>query len=272
MSKSAFFHACKRGDHWDAKREIKNGLDVNVVDDKKLTGLMYAAWNNNAITTMTLLQFDDIDVNYREPNYGISALHLAAADGCDSVISILSSRADVNIKRFNGVTPLMQAARYGCHKSVKELLEHKCILVNERDEEGETALHRMVRKEKEGARPSLSWMTPDYSLTSKYILECNSIDVNVVNAAGETPLYIAFREGSYDMVNNLLNHKNIIVDNKTYNLAKQKNNIYSAKIINMHLPTNTQSNIIPETKQVVSSSRPKRKAAIVAREKIKACL
>ena len=94
------------------------------------------------------------------------------------------------------------------------------------------------------------------------ISSCRSrkeIDPNPTNDSNETPLYIAYDNNTHVMVKELLKHPRIIIDEMTYKLAvKRKDDA----IIQLYSKSS-----VP-----IDSSRPKRKAAIAAREYIKNAL
>jgi ankyrin repeat protein len=225
MSEKALLHACKRGDNHDVRDLINKGVSENTIDpESDISALMYAAWNNNLLSASVLLSAKNIDVNYKEPNHGISALLLAAADGCHNIVCLLSNHSDIdiNIKMNNGTTPLMRAARFGCHKSIEELLKHKKIAVNEKNDCGETALQQLVKMENAHKHMPYDWMKPDYIASIRHLLNYTNIDPNLTNDSNETPLYIAYHNNKHSMVKELLTHPRIIIDEMSYKLAVER--------------------------------------------------
>lgn len=64
------------------------------------------------------------DIN-RQDNCGLTALHLAAINGHNTVTAtLISAGADLNIQDNNGATPLWRAADRGRKKIASNLLQH----------------------------------------------------------------------------------------------------------------------------------------------------
>jgi ankyrin repeat protein len=115
--------------------------------------LMSAAYCCDAKVIDLLLQTGYMDVNYKTSE-GHSALHVkfhgvkielagTRASGLFSTRALelpLSAGADPDSRDSNGCTPLMLAARNGCHEAVKLLLETREVLVDRHNLTGWSAL------------------------------------------------------------------------------------------------------------------------------------
>ncbi len=83
---------------------------------------------------------NEAQVNERDPETGMTPLHIAAANGKIMVSQMLiDNDARVNILDFEGQTPLIKAARNGHTEIVRQLLEYGAN-PNIRDKNGKTAL------------------------------------------------------------------------------------------------------------------------------------
>ncbi len=117
---------------------LKDGFDVNSVNDKHYTILMLAAQNGHTEVVRLLLE-KEANVNLQSKT-GATALLIAAQEGHTEVVELLLNKgADVNSKSKTGETALMLAAQEG-HTKVVELLLKKEANVNLQLKAGETAL------------------------------------------------------------------------------------------------------------------------------------
>lgn len=149
-----------------------------------------AVKDNNLPEVRQLLKNDPNLVASRDEN-GFTPLHLAAANGYESMVEfLLSTKADVNAKDNAGSTPLHQAAAAdGEHRDIVELLLTHKADVNAADKQSLTPLHYALLAD-----------NPGVALT----LLRHGADPNVKdNTAGHTPLILAVSKG-YKQVTELL--------------------------------------------------------------------
>jgi hypothetical protein len=91
-----------------------------------------------------LLLSKKIDVNQAHENiiFQRPALHLTVRTGhTDFAEELISLGADINLKDYNGLTPLHHAVLKGIYKNVVLLLGQENIDINSIDDKGNTALH-----------------------------------------------------------------------------------------------------------------------------------
>lgn len=130
--------ACVRNASDVVRVLVAAGANVNATSNTRarLTPLMFAASSGNDQTVHALLQAQ-ADVNMTS-SCGLSALVLASSIGLASVDfeaghcektcarcvqQLVEARADPNLGRCEGLTPLMQAADNGCLEMARTLLE-----------------------------------------------------------------------------------------------------------------------------------------------------
>lgn len=177
-----------------------------------------------------------------------TALHTAAANGHMDVVNLLLE-ADPNlakIARNNGKTVLHTAARMGLLELARSLLAKDASIGFRTDKKGQTALHMAVKGQNHAAIV-LELVKPDPSVMSledsrgntalhiatkkghKQIVHCllsvEGINVNAINKAEETPLDIAEKFGTPELVTILKAAGATLskdqVNNKPPNAAKQ---------------------------------------------------
>jgi len=113
---------------------------------------------------------------------GYTALHRASYSGKgDALLYLLEHGANVNAKTHDGWQPIHCAARWNNLDIVKTLLEHKAD-VNAATKGLQTPLH-------------FAALSQDNVKILEMLLLNPSINVNVINAAGDTPYDLAKRNG-----------------------------------------------------------------------------
>ena len=119
---------------------LKLGADVNARNQMGGTALMYAVAAGD-LGTVKLLLANGADINGQSVN-GWTALMMAAAKNRIDIAAMLVARAaDVNLPDVYGWTPLMRAAYAGHADIVDILLSQPSVVINGRNDQGQTALH-----------------------------------------------------------------------------------------------------------------------------------
>jgi len=221
------FHIlCKKGYSSILKElfEMKQDIHIDAQNILGKTGIHYACQNQDVLTIKLLLEHN---VNLRlVDNSGNNALHIACAVNNSEIIDLLlnhiisefnnddkseelppPSENDsfvnnemeiINCFNKNHETPIFLALKNGNIKIVNKLLHlHNIDITFEDKENQNTLLHLACEKEIVSIAQSLSWL---------------SVDPNIQNKNGNTPLHIACQKGSLDLINVLLNFKNLNVN------------------------------------------------------------
>ena len=134
------------------------------------------------------------DINCHDKK-GNSALHLAILkDDVKLIEKLIEMKCDVNIRDFNGDTPLIMASGLGGNKkAVKELLKCRDIDINAKDKVGWTAL---------------TWATNNHRLDSVTCIankmEENKINIDELTSDGYSALYLACEKNNIKIVEYLL--------------------------------------------------------------------
>jgi ankyrin repeat protein len=161
--KTALMVAAKNGDNERINALIERGAKVDEANRNGGTAIMYAALSGS-VDTVSLLIEHRADVNSAARN-GWTALMIASAKDYADIAKLLLERgATPDHVDVYSWTPLMRAAYEGHLRTTKLLLEHGVTTLNRRGENGMTALHLAVLKEKtdiaklllsEGADPEI---------------------------------------------------------------------------------------------------------------------
>ena len=119
--------ATEIGDIATIKSLLAQGVSCNIKCSEGHTPLICAS-SRSQIDAMNLLLTHKAEVNHQD-NEGASALfHViekAEKEKLDIARTLLYQRADPNVTKLTGMTPLMLAARYGYEEIVTLLLAHK---------------------------------------------------------------------------------------------------------------------------------------------------
>ena len=178
---------------------INQGMDVNHLNGKKDTALLWAArWGHNSIVNALIGHGADRDV---KNDKGSTALHWAVRyEHSKTVQLLLEKGAKPNTERTVGlVAPLVVASAYGNNEIVKLLLEHPECNVNICIRGGEIPIHHAAR---EGCKDVMTTL-----LNHGAILDAK-------DDLGDTPLLLAAQNGHSELVYQLItrgadvNHRN----------------------------------------------------------------
>ena len=161
------------------------GIELNPkTQDRGNTPLHLAAFHGHLEVVALFLQQPGIELNPKTQNKGNMPLHLAAFHGHQEVVALLlqQSGIDTNAACLQGWTALHNAAYRSQEEIVALLLDHPGIEAGASDIDGDTALHHAVFGH---AGPGVL----------RRLLACPSIDPNVKNQAGNTPIMCLLLRG-----------------------------------------------------------------------------
>ena len=153
-------------------------LEINTQNIHGETALHIVCSNENINILDLLVQNSKLDGNYINA-LGNTALHIACNNNNDPIVIFLLSITNININYpdASGNSALHIACINGYYEIVKELLNQKTIIdINYTDAYGNSALHIACIK--------------GYYKIAKLLLTNNTINKNIINNNGETPLDI----------------------------------------------------------------------------------
>ena len=169
---------CRENDIEKMRQALAGGFDPNQrLHESGMKALHIVAARGHQEMVSLLLQQPDIELNPKTQNTGDTPLHLAADDGRQEVVVLLLQQPgiDTNAADLQGSTALHTAAYRSQEEIVALLLDHPGIEAGASDIDGNTVLHIAVFS---NAGPGLL----------RRLLACPSIDPNVKNRAGYTPI------------------------------------------------------------------------------------
>jgi hypothetical protein len=145
------------------------------------------------------------DVNAKN-SYGYTALILASSNGRTEIVAmLLDAGANVNARtntNYWGSTALIRASE-NKHTEIVSMLLDNGADVNATDNDGDTALMRVINCDEEDDRP---WYQVEYDIIEivEQLLNQDGIDVNVKNKNGKTALDIAEETGCTKIIQKLI--------------------------------------------------------------------
>ena len=189
------------GNKETVKKLLKEGADVNAKNSDGYTALILASSNGRTEIVKMLLE-KGADVNATD-KYVYTALELASRNGHTEIVAmLLDNGADVNAKNVYGYTALIWGSRNKHTEIVAMLLDKKYGAdVNATDDDGDTALMKVINCNEEDDRP---WYYVEYDIIEIVeMLLTAGADVNVVNN-NKTALDIAEETGCTKKIQNLI--------------------------------------------------------------------
>ena len=196
----------------------QNTNDINLnntltKDNSKNRELLIISKKGDKEKLLGLLSENDININFQNEN-GWSALHFACDEGNLKIVDILiKSKIDLNLKTNEKKTALHISVLRGYFDISKLLIENGAS-INIRDNEKNLPIHICALQ--------------GHDELLNFILEKNSNGIKVKNLFGKTPLDLANKETTKEIINKFLNlKKNNIVritdKDKNNNSPKLKN-------------------------------------------------
>ena len=165
---------------------------------------------------LKLLQNKQININFQNEN-GWSALHFACDEGNLKVVDILiKSKIDLNLKTNEKKTALHISVFRGYFDISKLLIENGAA-INVRDNEQNLPIHLCASQ--------------GHDELLNYILEKNFSGIKKKNLYGKTPLDLAVKESTKELINKYLN---IRKNRKSNNDIEKKNQFSRIKIRKTH--------------------------------------
>ena len=168
---------------------INNNLDK---DNSKNRELLLISQKGDKEKMLELLSTNKININFQNEN-GWSALHFACDEGNLKIVDILiKSKADLNLKNNEKKTALNIAVMRGFFDISKLLIENGAN-INIRDNEKNLPIHICASQ--------------GHDELLNFILEKNSNGIKAKNLFGKTPLDLASKESTKEIINKFLNLK-----------------------------------------------------------------
>ncbi|WP_028329847.1 ankyrin repeat domain-containing protein [Brachyspira alvinipulli] len=184
FSNNHFFVAVHKGDINSVSQYLKNGIDINMQDNRKRTALMIAVYKND-INMVKLLVDNNADVNIQDENLNSPFLY-AGARGLLDILKLLYKKADtINVLNIYGGNALIPACEKGHLETVRFLLENTNINVNHVNKLSWTALLEVV---------ILGDDSYNYVEIVKLLLK-HGADKNIKDNRGNDALYYAKTKG-----------------------------------------------------------------------------
>ncbi|XP_062585885.1 uncharacterized protein LOC134247559 [Saccostrea cucullata] len=188
---SPLYVACQNGHDSTVQLLLNNGADINLCDNDGASPL-YTACHNGHDSTVQLLLNKGADINFCDKN-GVSPLHIACQNGYDNTVQLLlNNGADINLCNKNGVSPLYIACHKG-HDSTVQLLLNNGADINLCDYDGDSPLYTCIACEN------------GHDSTVQLLLN-KGADINFCDKNGVSPLHIACQNGYDNTVQLLLNN------------------------------------------------------------------
>jgi ankyrin repeat protein len=131
--------AISKGETEKALTVIQAGLDVNKSDKLGRVPIFEACWTNNLVVVKALINAK-ADVNIKKPD-GSTPIMIVPfpKESVDLIKVLIQAGADVNAKSEHGWTPIMGAAQDGAVEVIQLLIAAGAD-VNAKNARGETAL------------------------------------------------------------------------------------------------------------------------------------
>ena len=197
--------------NFDELHNSSNSIALNNIvnkNDEKNRELLLISKKGDKEKLLELLCSNQVNINFQDDN-GWSAMHFACDEGNLKIVEILiKSKIDLNLRTSDKKTALHFSVLRGYFDISKLLIENGAS-INIRDNEKNLPIHLCANK------------GHDELLT--FILEKNSIGIKAKNLYGKTPLDMAEKDSTKEIINKFLNLKK--KKNKCLASDKDKNSI-----------------------------------------------
>jgi uncharacterized protein len=180
--------AIKNGDAAEARKLIKERVNVDAAEVDGTTALHWAARVDDATTAELLIR---AGATVKAANrYGVTPLSVACMNGNAAIIGLLlKAGADANTTLPGGETALMTTARTGSLEGVRLLVAHGANVNAKEAGRGQTAL---------------MWAASEGHTDVVRLLLESGADVKARSAGGFTPFLFAVRDGRLEITKLLL--------------------------------------------------------------------
>ena len=186
---------------------LNNTLSSKNKDNYKNRELLIISKKGDKEKLLELLSSNEININFQNEN-GWSALHYACDEGNLKIVDILiKSSIDLNLKTNEKKTALNLSVLRG-YFDISKLLIENGAKINIRDNEKNLPVHICAAQ--------------GHDELLNYILEKNSTGIKVKNLFGKTPLDLASKESTKEIINKFINLKK---NNIVRITDKDKNNV-----------------------------------------------
>lgn len=272
---SAIHYAARTADISTIQMIANRGLSVDQPDAiLHDTALVHACRSGQLKSVLVLLR-NNADANVINL-LGETPLHVAAGVGKpDIVLSLLARGARVDVQTRTGSTPVHAAVSSGNADVVRALLDN-IANVNVADQDGTTPLHiaaRLDSAEGSAILELLMMHQPNYGATDAFsftplhwaaclghtkqvemLIDTGLVDINAPNNKGETPLFLASREGHASVVQFLIKSgaDNSVIEGDGRSLAQfaDESSVRSVSAAASKRPTDNRILESAESKQV----------------------
>lgn len=147
INNEEFVNAAIQGNLDKVKTLIKNGANIDAIDNRGVTALIGAS-TSGKLEVVKYLITQGANINVTLKNNGINALMMASAGGHLEVVKFLvANGANINAKTNDGGTALMMASAYG-HIEVMNYLIENGADASAKDDSGKTALEYLNKYKK----------------------------------------------------------------------------------------------------------------------------
>jgi len=178
---------------------MDHGADCNTKDSNG-NPLLSLAIGNNPFLVKYLLRESNININEKDANGNYPLINAINQNDVDNVILLAKygndNNMDMDINDMNGNTPLTLSYKLEHYEIFKFLVKYIDI-INKKDANGNSILYYTIN---EG----------DVN-TTKYLIN-NGVDVNFQDKFGNSALHISIYKKNREILNALLQNKNIILN------------------------------------------------------------